>query len=154
MWVRPEFRVFHFFVLLFFSPVFQTAVLREVAAVLVVLSTETTPMFTRTALTTLEYFGTRVRNLLHSCVWTTATLSLFLDQTATVLLVAAVLDRAVRAVQDDVVQALHQRALFNRATETCAPDRKMRLQSVLWPNSIREARECPKNTHTNKREKN
>lgn len=108
------------------------SVLREMAAVLIILCTNCSSLMTRTALMLLDYCGTRMRNLLFSCLWMAATSSLFLDNTAVVLIMVAIVERTMRALKDDVIQQLHQRSLFEKATARCPDAKKKALKEALF----------------------
>ncbi|XP_064460109.1 Na(+)/citrate cotransporter-like isoform X2 [Ornithodoros turicata] len=108
------------------------AALRELASVLLVLCINCTSLVTRTALAILEYCGTRMRAILLSCLWATVATSLFLDSTAVVSVMVAIVGRLVTAIQDDVIQAFHQRSLFQKATEGFTAIRRKGLEDALF----------------------
>lgn len=108
--------------------------LLELAAMFLVLGTERTTLFDRIALLLLKHAETRMRNLLIIAAGSTAFLTLLLGDTLAVLLVCSVLSCAVRALQDDVVQGHHQRALFEKATWQLPAFRRRQLEDMLWAN--------------------
>ncbi|CAN7990055.1 unnamed protein product, partial [Ixodes pacificus] len=113
--------------------------LLELAAMFLVLGTERTTLFDRIALLLLKQVETRMRNLLIIAAGSTAFLTLLLGDTLAVLLVCSVLSCAVRALQDDVVQGHHQRALFDKATWKLPAFRRRQLEDMLWASKTDDA---------------
>ncbi|XP_077507149.1 uncharacterized protein LOC144116285 isoform X2 [Amblyomma americanum] len=116
----------------FSTPTMQI-VLTELAATFLVLAAEQTTVFDQLALKLLQVTGTRIRNLIFVSSATSALCTLLMDANASVLVVSALLAAIVRAIQDDIIQGYHQRALFDRATSRLPTLRRRQLENMLWP---------------------
>ncbi|KAH6945231.1 hypothetical protein HPB50_007592 [Hyalomma asiaticum] len=111
----------------------QMELLHQTALVLLVVSLNGTSLMCRVALYTMALFGTRVRALLCGCVVGGVILTLLTNGTIAVLLMAAVIDNMVQLLQNELVQALQQRALFDKATIGMSSLRRRLLEDMLWP---------------------
>ncbi|XP_064487545.1 solute carrier family 13 member 2-like [Ornithodoros turicata] len=110
------------------------AVLTELASTAVVFYAEQSALFTRVALWFLRRCGTRHRCILLSSITIGIVCSFtVLDSGTTVLILAAVLEASVRALQNESIQAIHQRALFDKATQRLPAFRRQQLANILWP---------------------
>ncbi|XP_049271140.1 uncharacterized protein LOC119393923 [Rhipicephalus sanguineus] len=107
--------------------------LHQIAVVLMVASVDATSLLCRVALYVMGLFGTRVRTLLCSCVAGAALCTLLMSATAAVLLMAAVADKMVQLLQNELVQAFQQRALFDKTTVGMSSLRRRLLEDILWP---------------------
>ncbi|XP_065307934.1 Na(+)/dicarboxylate cotransporter 3-like isoform X2 [Dermacentor albipictus] len=107
--------------------------LHQIAVVLMVASVDATSLLCRVALYAMALFGTRVRTLLCGCVAGAALCTLLMSATAAVLLMAAVADNMVQLLQNELVQAFQQRALFDQATVGLSSLRRRLLEDILWP---------------------
>lgn len=122
-------------------PAFRTIVndlLHEISVMLLVLSVESTSLLYRTSMKMLTLFGTRIRNLLCSCMMSSACCSLFMGDTAAVLLVSGLARHMVNTLQDDTIKAFQQRAMFHQATAGLTEFRRRLLTDILWPRRLDE----------------
>ncbi|KAH7946439.1 hypothetical protein HPB49_024960 [Dermacentor silvarum] len=111
-------------------------VLCELAAAFLVLSSERTTAVDLFVLRVLQVTGTRMRTLAVLCATVGVFCSCLMDTNASVLVVGALITAVVRAIQDDVVQGYHQRALFDKATRLLPAIRRRQLENMLWPQRL------------------
>ncbi|XP_077552511.1 uncharacterized protein LOC144166950 [Haemaphysalis longicornis] len=103
------------------------------AAALVVLCTERTTAVDQIALKLTLFIGTRMRALVLFSAVAAIACTILLDASASIVVVGSLLGAFVRAIQEDIVQGCHQRALFEKATVRLPLYRRRQLEELLWP---------------------
>ncbi|KAH6946825.1 hypothetical protein HPB50_015407 [Hyalomma asiaticum] len=123
------------------------SVLHLVAVLLVMASTDSSTLAGRATFYVLSVTGTRLRNLLFACLALSCFLSLLLEETLAVLLIARIISKVVEVLQQESVQVLHQRELF-RKTVTRMPALKGRpdLRDSLLKNVAESVLDSPQST--------
>ncbi|KAL1436435.1 hypothetical protein MTO96_049669 [Rhipicephalus appendiculatus] len=115
------------------------SVLHVVALILMMASTDSTTLAAHIAFYMLSVTGTRLRNLQLTCLALSCFLSLLLEETLAVLLMARLIWKAVEVLQQESVQVLHQRELF-RKTVTRMP--ALRARPELRESLLRSVEEA------------
>lgn len=91
-----------------------SSILHLVATILVLASTDSTTLAARAAFFVLGSSGTRLRNVQLACLALSYLLSLLLEETLAVLLMIRLIRKAVDVLQQESIQARHQRELFRK----------------------------------------
>ncbi|KAK8771284.1 hypothetical protein V5799_025472, partial [Amblyomma americanum] len=92
----------------------EGSVLHLVAMILVMASTDSTTLAARAAFFVFGSSGTRLRNVQIACVVLSYLLSLLLEETLAVLLMVRLIRKVVDVLQQESIQALHQRELLRK----------------------------------------
>ncbi|KAL1428587.1 hypothetical protein MTO96_002949 [Rhipicephalus appendiculatus] len=106
-------------------------ILHLVAVMLLIRLGHSFGLFDRAAMVVIRLKGTRVRSLMFAFSGLSLVATLFLDNGVTTLLMAALIERATKVLQDDAVQAYQKKALFNKATCGVSRYRRKTLEDLL-----------------------
>ncbi|XP_070390676.1 solute carrier family 13 member 4-like isoform X2 [Dermacentor albipictus] len=118
-------------------------VLHVVAVMLVIRLCRSLSLFDRAAVVVIRHKGTRVRSLMLAFSALSLLATLFLDNGVTTLLMAALIERAAKALQDNTIQAYQKRALFNKATRGFSRHRRKTFEDLL----MRDAEQTEATAH-------
>ncbi|XP_077508271.1 Na(+)/dicarboxylate cotransporter 3-like [Amblyomma americanum] len=106
-------------------------VLHVVAAMLLIRLAHSLSLFDRAAMVVIRSQGARVRSLVLGFAALSLLATLFLDNGVTTMLMAALIERATRALQDNTIQTQQKKALFNKATRGFSRHRRKTLEDLL-----------------------
>ncbi|XP_070385166.1 uncharacterized protein [Dermacentor albipictus] len=126
---------------------FPGSVLHLVAVMLMIASTDSTTLATHVTFFVLSVTGTRLRNLQLTCLALSCFLSLLMEETLAVLLMARLILKAVEVLQQESVQVLHQRELFRKTvTRNPALSARPDIREALLGNIDDTGLESPAST--------
>lgn len=117
--------------------------LHVVAVMLFIRLGHSLSLFDRAAMVVIRHKGTRVRSLMLVFSALSLLATLFLDNGVTTLLMAALIERAAKALQDTTIQAYQKRALFNKVTRGFSRYRRKTFEDLL----MRDAEQTEATSH-------